>query len=82
MATQNAMLFGYIHYGDKYENENRELAARLIKAVSSATNLENRGVLLDSTQAEMIIAAKLPASLGSTVLMKILIQRLTGCFWK
>jgi hypothetical protein len=48
-GTKRNAIWGYIHFGDKYENENRELAARLIKAVSSATNLENRGVLLDST---------------------------------
>lgn len=48
-GTKRNAIWGYIHYGDKYENENRELAARLIKAVSSATTLENRGVLLDST---------------------------------
>lgn len=48
-GTKRNAVWGYIHYGDKYENENRELAARLIKAVSSVTELENRGVLLDST---------------------------------
>jgi hypothetical protein len=48
-GTKRNAIWGYIHYGDKYENENRGLAARLIKAVSSATTLENRGVLLDST---------------------------------
>jgi hypothetical protein len=48
-GTKRNAIWGYIHYGDKYENDNRELAARLIKAVSSVTTLENRGVLLDST---------------------------------
>jgi hypothetical protein len=48
-GTKRNAVWGYIHYGDKYENENRELAARLIKAISSVTDLENRGVLLDST---------------------------------
>ncbi|HEV8081128.1 MAG TPA: N-acetylmuramoyl-L-alanine amidase [Chitinophagaceae bacterium] len=48
-GTKRNAIWGYIHYGDKYENENRELAARLIKAVSAVTTLENRGVLLDST---------------------------------
>jgi hypothetical protein len=33
----------------KYENDNRELAAQIIKAISEASGLENRGVLLDST---------------------------------
>jgi hypothetical protein len=48
-GTKRHAIWGYIHYGDKYEQENRELAARLIKAISSVTDLENRGVLLDST---------------------------------
>ncbi|MBC7949263.1 MAG: N-acetylmuramoyl-L-alanine amidase [Chitinophagaceae bacterium] len=48
-GTKRNAVWGYIHYGDKYESENRELAARLIKAISSVTDLENRGVLLDST---------------------------------
>jgi hypothetical protein len=48
-GTKRNAVWGYIHYGDKYESENRELAARLIRAISSVTNLENRGVLLDST---------------------------------
>lgn len=48
-GTRRHAMWGYIHYGDKYENENRELAGRLVKAVCAITNLENRGVLLDST---------------------------------
>ena len=48
-GTRRHAVWGYIHYGDKYETANRELAGRLIKAISTATNLENRGVLLDST---------------------------------
>jgi len=48
-GTKRNAVWGYIHYGDKYEQENRDLAARLIKAISSVTALENRGVLLDST---------------------------------
>ena len=48
-GTKRNAVWGYIHYGDKYESENRELAARLIKAIASVTTLENRGVLLDST---------------------------------
>jgi len=48
-GTKRNAVWGYIHYGDKYEAENRELAARLIKAIASVTTLENRGVLLDST---------------------------------
>lgn len=48
-GTRRNAVWGYIHYGDKYEAENRKLAAALIKAISEATDLENRGVLLDST---------------------------------
>jgi hypothetical protein len=48
-GTKRHAVWGYIHYGDKYEAQNRELAARLVKAICAATDLENRGVLLDST---------------------------------
>ena len=48
-GTKRNAVWGYIHHGDKYESENRELAARLIKAIAAVTTLENRGVLLDST---------------------------------
>lgn len=48
-GTKRNAVWGYIHYGDTYEADNRTLAARLIKAISAVTNLENRGVLLDST---------------------------------
>jgi N-acetylmuramoyl-L-alanine amidase len=48
-GTNRNAVWGYIHYGDKYESDNRELAERLIKAISSVSTLENRGVLLDST---------------------------------
>lgn len=48
-GTRRHAAWGFIHYGDKYEAENRDLAARLIRAICSVTDLENRGVLLDST---------------------------------
>ena len=48
-GTRRHAVWGYIHYGDKYESANRELAVRLVKAICNATNMENRGVLLDST---------------------------------
>jgi hypothetical protein len=48
-GTKRHAVWGYIHYGDVYEGENRELAAELIAAIASVTTLENRGVLLDST---------------------------------
>ncbi len=48
-GTKRNAVWGYIHYGDSYEAANKVLAARLIKAIAAATDLENRGVLLDST---------------------------------
>jgi hypothetical protein len=48
-GTKRNAVWGYIHYGDKFEPDNRELAARLVKAVCTATTMENRGVLLDSS---------------------------------
>lgn len=48
-GTKRHAVWGYVHYGDPHEKENRDLAARLIAAISAATSLENRGVLLDST---------------------------------
>jgi hypothetical protein len=48
-GTRRHAVWGYIHYGDRYESENRELAARLVNAICKATGMENRGVLLDST---------------------------------
>lgn len=48
-GTKRNAVWGFIHYGDKYEQDNRELAARLTKAISSVTDLEDRGVWLDST---------------------------------
>ncbi len=48
-GTKRHAVWGYIHYGDKLESANRELAARLVKAICSATGMEDRGVLLDST---------------------------------
>jgi hypothetical protein len=48
-GTRRHAVWGFIHAADKYEKDNRELAARLIKAIVAATDLENRGVVLDST---------------------------------
>lgn len=48
-GTKRHAIWGYIHYGDAQENENRQLAERLIAAVAHATDLQNRGVLLDTT---------------------------------
>jgi len=48
-GTKRNAVWGYIHYGDQFENDNRELAATLIKSISEASGLEDRGVWLDST---------------------------------
>ncbi len=48
-GTNRHAVWGYIHYGDKYESDNQDLAGRLVKAICNATKMENRGVLLDST---------------------------------
>jgi len=48
-GTKRNAVWGYIHFGDAYEQANRELAAVLVDAICKATGMENRGVLLDST---------------------------------
>ena len=48
-GTKRHAIWGFIHEGDKYEAENRALAGRLVKAISAATGLEDRGVLFDSS---------------------------------
>jgi len=48
-GTKRNAVWGYIHYGDQYENDNKELAARFVKSICDATGMENRGVLFDST---------------------------------
>ncbi len=48
-GTRRHAIWGYIHDGDALEAENRALAARLVAAVAAVTDLENRGVLLDSS---------------------------------
>jgi hypothetical protein len=48
-GTKRHAVWGFIHYGDQYEAANRELAGRLVRAICAVTNMENRGVLLDST---------------------------------
>ncbi|MGI8582189.1 MAG: hypothetical protein ACR2KX_08330 [Chitinophagaceae bacterium] len=63
-GTKRNAVWGYIHYGDKYEQENRELAARLIKAIAFVTDLENRGVLLDSTTGRNDYRCKTTGKLG------------------
>ncbi|MES3018069.1 MAG: N-acetylmuramoyl-L-alanine amidase [Bacteroidota bacterium] len=48
-GTKRHAIWGFIHEGDRFEKENRDLAGRLVKAISSATGLEDRGVLFDSS---------------------------------
>ncbi|MEJ7694174.1 N-acetylmuramoyl-L-alanine amidase [Daejeonella sp.] len=48
-GTKRHAVWGFIHEGDKFEAENRALASRLVKAISAATGLEDRGVLFDSS---------------------------------
>jgi hypothetical protein len=48
-GTNRHAIWGFIHEGDRYEAENRELAGVLVKAISAATGLEDRGVLFDSS---------------------------------
>ncbi len=48
-GTKRNAVWGYIHYGDRYESANRELAGRFSKAIAAATGMEDRGVWLDST---------------------------------
>lgn len=63
-GTKRNAVWGYIHYGDTFEADNRELAGRLIKAIAAATNLENRGVLLDSTTGRNDYRCKTTGKLG------------------
>ena len=48
-GTKRNAVWGYIHYGDKYEQANRELAGKLVTSICKALGMEDRGVLLDST---------------------------------
>jgi hypothetical protein len=48
-GTNRHAVWGYIHEGDAYEAANRALAARLVAAIAGATDLEDRGVLFDSS---------------------------------
>jgi len=63
-GTNRHAVWGYVHYGDRYEAENRALAARLVKAISTATNLANGGVLLDSTTGRNNYRCKSTGKLG------------------
>jgi hypothetical protein len=48
-GTRRHAVWGYIHYGDPEEQDNRSLATALAQSVAAASGLEYRGVLLDST---------------------------------
>ncbi len=63
-GTKRHAVWGYIHYGDSFEPANRALAARLVKAISAATDLENRGVLLDSTTGRNNYRCRITGKLG------------------
>jgi hypothetical protein len=63
-GTKRHAVWGYIHYGDNKEGDNRELAARLVKAITDATGMENRGVLLDSTTGRNDYRCKTTGKLG------------------
>ncbi len=47
-GTKQHAIWAFIHEGDAYEKENRELAARLTAAIASVTDLKNKGVFGDS----------------------------------
>lgn len=63
-GTKRNAVWGYIHYGDKYEPANRELAARLAKAISSVTDLEDRGVWPDSSTGRNDYRCQVTGKLG------------------
>jgi hypothetical protein len=63
-GTKRHAVWGYIHYGDNYETANRNLAGRLVKAICAATDLENRGVLLDSTTGRNDYRCRVTGKLG------------------
>ncbi|OGU64248.1 MAG: hypothetical protein A3H45_04205 [Ignavibacteria bacterium RIFCSPLOWO2_02_FULL_55_14] len=48
-GTNRHAIWGFIHEGDQYEAANREFATELVEAIADVTDLENRGVLFDSS---------------------------------
>lgn len=48
-GTKSHAIWGFVHDGDAYEAENKILAGRLIAAISAVTDLQNRGVFVDSS---------------------------------
>ena len=48
-GTGRHAVWGYVHDGDPREEANRSLAETLVEAIARATDLENRGVHLDSS---------------------------------
>lgn len=48
-GTRRHACWGFIHEGDGYEQQNRKLAEELVAEICSVSDLENRGVLFDSS---------------------------------
>ena len=48
-GTRRHACWGFIHEGDVYEQQNRILAEELVAEICKVTDLENRGVLFDSS---------------------------------
>lgn len=48
-ATNRHACWGFVHEGDSHEEQNRALAKDLVERICAETNLENRGVLGDSS---------------------------------
>jgi hypothetical protein len=63
-GTNRNAIWGYVHEGDKYESENRILADRLVKAVCAVTDLQNGGVLPDSSTGRNDYRCKTTGKLG------------------
>lgn len=63
-GTRRHTIWGYIHYGDVFEQENRQLAARLVQAICNVTDLSNGGVLIDSSTGRNDYRCKTTGKLG------------------
>jgi len=48
-ATNRHACWGFVHEGDRYEQQNRELARELVDEICRVSGLENAGVLGDSS---------------------------------
>ena len=63
-GTNRHACWGFVHEGDRSEEQNRALAAALVKAICDKTNLENRGVLGDSSPNRNDYRCKVTGKLG------------------